>query len=73
MTLTLTPQSSNIHGHEYDPNTQRLTIQFRSGKKYSYHYVPQSAYDEFTKAKSYGSHFFKNIKGKFKHEQHSDG
>lgn len=60
-------QSSNIAQIGYDAAAQILAIQFTNGKKvYQYKDVPQEIYDGFSEG-SAGSHFAKNVRGKFEH------
>jgi hypothetical protein len=70
--LTLTPDSSQLHGYAYDPKTQTLALEFNSNHKtQTYHYpgfTPEQ-FEAFKTAESQGSHFYKFIKkqwdGKF--------
>lgn len=71
--LTLTPNSSQLHGYAYDPKTQTLALEFNSNHKtQTYHYpgfTPEQ-FEAFKNAESHGSHFYAHIKkqwdGKFK-------
>lgn len=59
--------SSQIKSIGYDPTTKTLEVEFKSnGALYQYHDVPQSAYQEFSKAGSLGQHFNQKIKGNYK-------
>ena len=49
-------QSSNIVSAGYDPESQTMVIEFRTGL-YRYEGVPQSDWDFFMEAPSKGSHF----------------
>lgn len=70
--LTLTPESSQLHGYGYDPKTQTLALEFKSNQRtQTYHYpgfTPEQ-FEAFKNAESQGSHFYKHIKkqwdGKF--------
>ncbi len=70
--LTLTPDSSQLHGYGYDPKTQTLALEFNSNHNtQTYHYpgfTPEQ-FEAFKNAESQGSYFYKNIKkqwdGKF--------
>jgi len=65
--------SSNIEaiGYDYDeaaktsPVTATLRVWFKNGTAYDYAKVPQSVFMELEKAKSVGSYFAANIKGKY--------
>lgn len=56
--------SSNIRSIGYDPATKTLEIEFPSGV-YSYPNVPLEAYEGLKNAKSIGSYFSAQIRGKF--------
>lgn len=60
--------SKAIKHHRYDAKTQKLTIEFRSGRTYSYAGVPPAEYEAFDKAESLGRHFGSRIRGKYAHE-----
>lgn len=60
-------KSSQMAAHGYDPSTKTLAVRFRSGETYKYKGVPQDVYVSMVKAKSLGSFFHHNIKGKFGH------
>lgn len=70
--LTLTPESSQLHGYGYDPKIQTLALEFKSNQRtQTYHYpgfTPEQ-FEAFKNAESQGSFFYKNIKkqwdGKF--------
>ena len=51
--------SSNLYAVDYNPSTETLTIQFRSGRVYEYYNVPLTIYEGLLNAPS---------KGKFHHE-----
>ena len=75
--MQLTPvKSSNIAAVGFDPATSTLGVQFSSGA--TYHYAGVSAEDHaaLMGADSIGSHFAKNIRGKFegvKQDKGADG
>jgi len=50
----LTPQSSNVSGYSYDPDTQALNVTFKSGGTYTYKGVPASALRALARNKSVG-------------------
>jgi hypothetical protein len=54
--------SSNINSIGYDPDQQRLEIEFNRGAVYEYYEVPPEKYDEFVHAPSKGSFFATEIK-----------
>lgn len=60
--LTLTPQSSQIHGHGYDPLTQTMALEFNSNhQRLTYHYkgITPEKYAQLAGAESVGSAFYK--------------
>lgn len=61
--------SSNIMSHGYDPATNTMAIEFRSGDVWHYHDVPQEKSGALDKADSIGSYFHKEIKSKHKGTQ----
>jgi len=64
--MELTPvTSSNVKAVGYDPDTQRLVVEFHSGKKYAFVDVPPAVHDGFLGAKSMGIFFVREIKGKY--------
>lgn len=62
---TLTPASSNIASISFDPETDTLTVEFRSGEEYDYMNVPPQVYRAFAAAGSAGQYFIRNIKGRY--------
>ncbi len=54
--------SSQIAKVGYDPKTNTLGIEFKTGGVYHYDNFTQEDYDALKKAKSVGSHFYKHIK-----------
>ena len=50
----LTPQSSNVSGYSYDPETSSLNVTFKSGGTYTYKGVPASALRALARNKSVG-------------------
>ncbi len=63
--LTLTPDSSQLHGYAYDPKTQTLALEFKSNHKTkTYHYpgfTPEQ-FEAFKNSESQGSYFYAHIK-----------
>ena len=58
-------KSSSIKAVGYDPDAQRLIIQFHTGKKYAYTDVPPEVHGNLMGAKSIGLFFGLNIRGKY--------
>lgn len=70
--ITLTPDSSQLHGYGYDAATQTLALEFKSNhqtKAYLYPGFTAEQMHDFINAESQGSFFYKHIKkqweGKF--------
>jgi hypothetical protein len=61
--------SVNIKAIGYDPDSQRMVVQFHSGKKYAYADVPQEVHEAFLGAKSMGIFFVREIRGKYAAEK----
>ena len=55
-------QSSHLQEHQYDPNTQVLTIRFTNGAIYQYTGVPLNVANGLAKAGGGGTFFWKNIR-----------
>jgi hypothetical protein len=58
-------KSSNIKAIGYEPETQRLHVQFGSGKTYAYDGVKAEEHEALINAASVGSHFHHAIRGKY--------
>ena len=58
-------KSTNIKKAGYNPETEVLTILFKTGKCYEYLEVSEKVWDEFLASKSAGSFFHKNIKNAY--------
>lgn len=58
-------QSSNVRTIEYEPETSKMTVEFRSGGRYEYAGVPEVAHDTFAGAQSHGKHFHAHIRGRY--------
>ena len=54
--------SSNLDAYEYDPDQQKLTIRFKSGRSYSYGSVPETVAEGLGSASSPGQYFNASIK-----------
>lgn len=61
--------SSNLQGVRYDPETQVLGVQFKSGSTYEYDDVPIEEYEGLMAASSKGSYFNSNIKDGYTYRQ----
>lgn len=57
--------SSVIRAWSYDEAEHRLDVTFVSGKRYSYHAVPERIADGMRKATSKGSYFNRRIRDYF--------
>jgi len=57
-------KSSNLVSVGYEPQSQTLRIQFKSGL-YDYHNVPKLIYDGLMSASSHGQYHAKYIKNSF--------
>lgn len=65
MPLTLTPDSSQVHGYEYDPAAQRLTVAYKSNhaaKHYVYKDVTAERAAALNAAESKGQFMHKIVK-----------
>ena len=58
--------SSLLNKCWYAPKDKELTVEFHSGKQYTYEGVSQEAFDAFKNAKSPGQHFGAYIKSQYK-------
>lgn len=58
-------KSTNIKKAGYNPETEVLTIIFKTGKVYEYLEVPEKTWDNFLDNKSAGSFFHKEIKNAY--------
>lgn len=55
--------SSALHSAEHDPQTGKLTVQFKSGARWTYEGVPAALVSQMAAAKSVGGFFHAKIKG----------
>lgn len=62
-------ESSNLTAAGYDPATQVLAVQFKSGTLYTYSGVPPETYADFMAAESKGAFFAKSVRGQFEHSK----
>jgi hypothetical protein len=58
--------SSVIHSFRYDPDTQRLHIQFQSGRRYVYEKVPEEIFTAMKGAFAKGEFFNAHIRDRFR-------
>lgn len=58
-------ESSNLRGVNYDPASQVLTVDFKSGSSVKYANVPQDEVDALCSAPSAGKHFNQFIKDSY--------
>lgn len=61
----ITVESRNIASIGYNPSSDSLECEFKSGGVYWYHDVPQEVYDALMAAESKGKYFGQHIKGKY--------
>jgi hypothetical protein len=59
-------QSSDLRSVGYDPTTQTLEIEFRSGGIYQFRGVPESVYRSLMQASSHGTYFHAHIKDRYR-------
>lgn len=57
--------SSNLVSVGYDPTSEKLEVEFKSGLVYEYYNVPQFIYDQLMQAASIGSFFNAEIRNSF--------
>lgn len=56
--------STAIASHQYDPESQTLTVQFHNGGTYRYHRVPPHKARELENASSKGTYFRDHVLSK---------
>jgi len=61
--------SSNLRSVGYDPQTQKLEIEFISGGVYEYFTVPVNVYQGLMSAASHGRYFDQNIKNIYQYRR----
>ena len=66
-------KSSMISAYKYNPNTEILTLTFRTGVSYKYLDVPRDIMNKFQHADSYGKFINTYVKPAFKGEKIEDG
>lgn len=58
-------QSTNHAKAGYHPDSQKMFVEYKNGKVYSYSGVPKEVYEGYQNAESQGSYFSQNIKGRY--------
>jgi len=61
--------SSQIKAVGYDEDESELFVQFKNGRIYVYHEVPNREYVAILNASSPGTYFADHIKSKFEYQQ----
>lgn len=61
--------STEIEWIGYEPKRSMLQVEFIAGSIYQYDNVPETVYQEFLKADSYGRFFETEIKGHYAHRK----
>jgi hypothetical protein len=61
--------SSNLGSVGYDPSTNTLEIEFRSGSVYQYFNVPHTVYQGLMNAASHGRYFHTYIRERYRYRQ----
>jgi len=64
--------STVIRRFSYDAHSQRLVIEFLSGRRYAYIDVPPDVYSAMRRAHSRGSYFNACIRDRYSHERLED-
>jgi hypothetical protein len=62
-----TPDSSNLSGFGYDPNTSVLRVEFKNGGIYEYYDVPLHVFEAMKVAPSKGQFLAYQIKGTYRY------
>jgi len=70
MEMTPTPQSSNVASVGYDPETQQLRVEYKSGGVYNYEGVPPNYHQELLEAESVGKFLTSHVKTNFTCTRH---
>jgi len=63
--------SSVIRSFDYDPQEQRLDIEFVSGRRYSYLDVPEEEVEAMRRAASRGGFFNRRIRDRYDYVEHA--
>jgi hypothetical protein len=61
--------STVIRTFKYEPDSNRLLIQFQSGRRYAYFDVPPDVYAALRRANSRGSYFNKWVRDRYPYAQ----
>lgn len=61
--------SSNLTKTEYDTETKKLVVEFKTGLKYEYDDVPHQLYTQFRMSESQGKFFSSKISKTFKYRK----
>jgi hypothetical protein len=64
--------STVIRSFRYDADRKRLTIDFRSGRRYAYFNVPAEVFDGMRSAHSRGAFFNAHVRDRYPYEQLQD-
>jgi hypothetical protein len=64
--------SSNVKSVGYDAALQELDVEFTNGGVYRYYGVTVEQHKALISAKSIGSHFSSNVRGKYRHTKQAD-
>lgn len=64
--------STVIRSFQYDPDTARLAVIFRSGRRYIYREVPPETFRAMQAARSKGEYFNRQIRDRFAFERADD-
>ena len=67
MTWIDSPESSNLAGFGYDDASHVLTVEFKSGGRYSYFDVPETIFEQMKAARSKGQFLAQYIKSAFRY------
>ena len=62
-----TPESSNLSGFGYEPNTSVLRVEFKNGGTYEYYDVPLHVFEAMKVAPSKGQFLAQQIKGTYRY------
>jgi len=65
---TFRPNSTHIRSIDYDPDSEDMTVEFRSGDTYLYRNVPEGVYRQWQTAGSAGEYFQRHVKNRYAYE-----
>lgn len=63
MKISKAVNSSAIRALHYEPDYEKLVVEFVKGTEYSYYNVPEGVFEEFVVAESVGKYYNSFIKG----------